>query len=101
MSVAVISPADLEAIVERVMRRVAAELQPKRPDPELTTDQVAAELGCAEKTVRKHAREGLLKGRRRGQEWRFTRAAIDAYRAGGLTAPASVAGDILAKHGRR
>lgn len=86
MAVAVLEERDLEALVERVLRRVLGEQRPASPAPatpasDLTTEQVAAELGLAEKTIRKYARIGRLKGSRRGGEWRFPRSSLDLYRA--------------------
>lgn len=87
-------------IVREELERVLADLRAVSAPAggvQLTTEQAAAELGLAEKTVRRLAREGRLKGERRGTTWRFTPAAIEAYRHGDR--PPTLLEDTLATLG--
>ena len=45
----------------------------------LTVDEVAGRLNMHVKTVRRYIREGKLKARRIGKEYRITRADLDAF----------------------
>jgi excisionase family DNA binding protein len=47
---------------------------------DLTVAQVAAVMQCAEKTVRKLAARGKLRGYRVGREWRFEPSEVQAFR---------------------
>jgi excisionase family DNA binding protein len=51
-----------------------------------TADEVAGLLSLHVKTIRRYIREGRLKGRRIGKEYRITRTDLDAF--AGETAPA-------------
>jgi len=64
----------------------------KRPMPSqlLTADQVAETLNLHVKTVLRYIREGRLKAKRIGKEYRITRADLDAF-AGDTRAPEPVA----------
>lgn len=52
-------------------------------EPDLTTEQVAAELQINPVTVQRYMREGRLSGYRVGRLWRVPRAALDALKAQG------------------
>jgi excisionase family DNA binding protein len=87
---------DVRRIVREELQAIVADLRgasgPPAPDALLTTEQAADELGLAPKTVRRLAREGRLRGARRGASWRFLRTSIEAYRRGdpsGMVANAS------------
>jgi excisionase family DNA binding protein len=54
-----------------------------------TIDEVAQHLNLHVKTVRRYVRDGRLKARRIGKEYRVARADLDEF-AGGATAPAPV-----------
>ena len=54
-----------------------------------TVEQVATLLDLHVKTVRRYVRDGRLKARRIGKEYRIARADLDAF-AGGATTPAPV-----------
>ena len=51
--------------------------------PTLNTEQAAEVLEVTSQTIERWARLGKLHGERRGRQWRFTRADLDAYRTGG------------------
>lgn len=53
-------------------------MNPRAKD--LTAAQVADELNCSPKTVRKLAKKGDLRGYRLGSDWRFQRTDVDAFR---------------------
>lgn len=56
---------------------------------DLTTEQVADELGLAYETVRRLLAAGVIPGYKAGlRQWRVTRAALDQYKAvGGARRP--------------
>jgi excisionase family DNA binding protein len=54
-----------------------------RPDEVLTLEEAAALLKLPADTVRSHAEEGDLPGRRFGKDWRFARMAVVAWLADG------------------
>jgi len=62
----------------------------------LTPDQVAQLLNLHVRTVRRYLREGRLKGKRVGKEYRVTRADLDEF-TGGQTADLPVAGPAIAR----
>jgi excisionase family DNA binding protein len=57
--------------------------RPAEPPEVLTPDQAAALLQVDEDAVLALAEAGTLPGRRIGEEWRFGRAALVAWLAGG------------------
>lgn len=80
----VLTPEQLEQLVERAVERALSRVFPAAPpELDLTSEQAAEALNLAPKTIRRLAREGKLPGKRRGSTWRFTRRAVEAYRAGG------------------
>lgn len=80
MAVAVIETAELEVLIERVVRKVVGERP--RPAELYTSEQVAAEIGVTRVTIERAAREGRIKSTRRGRSYRFAREDIDTYRRG-------------------
>ena len=80
MPVTVIDSVELEALVERAVRR-AMEERPAN-DPILTTDQAAEVAHREEKTVREWCRAGRLTATKRGGGWRIRRSDLDRYLAG-------------------
>ncbi len=49
----------------------------------LTAEQISAELGVHLQTVQKYFRDGGLPGRKVGNHWQTTRAALDRWIEGG------------------
>lgn len=95
----VMSPEELDDLLERAVARALEKARPPRAaEPDLTTEQAAQELQLAAKTVRRLARDGRIRGIRRGATWRFPRTAIEAYRAGG---PAAFVSDTLGRLGMK
>ena len=52
----------------------------EKPDPIMTTDQVAEYLGLNPLTVRRLAREGQIPAFKIGRQWRFAREALEHLR---------------------
>lgn len=81
MAALITTPEELEAVVERAVRKVLGERPPQ--EPPLTSEQAAQELHVKVQTVERWARAGRLHGERQGRRWRFTRADLAAFRRGG------------------
>jgi excisionase family DNA binding protein len=95
----VMSPEELDDLLERAATRALEKARPLRAtEPDLTTEQAAQELQLRPKTVRRLARDGRIRGVRRGSTWRFPRTAIEAYRSGG---PAVSVSDTLDRLGMK
>ena len=53
--------------------------KPKVPEPLIDSDQAAAMIGVAPKTLQKYARRGLVRGVHVGKFWRFRASVIDEW----------------------
>lgn len=51
----------------------------KVPEPLIDSDQAAAMIGVAAKTLQKYARHGLVRGVHVGKFWRFRASVIDEW----------------------
>jgi hypothetical protein len=78
--VAILTEEQLEALMERVARKILAE---SRSADVLSTTQAARLAERDEKTVRAWCETGALKAKKRGRVWAIVRADLDAYLAGG------------------
>lgn len=74
-----INRADLLALADLLLPRVADELERRAPREAMTADQVAAFLGVDRKTVYDHANRGAIPHRRLGKRLLFSRSAIVAW----------------------
>jgi excisionase family DNA binding protein len=79
MPVAVLTAEELEALLERAVRKALAE-RPSAPAAAgwATPEQAAELLGTTAKTVRRWAAAGRIKATRDGSRWRISRAALPA-----------------------
>jgi excisionase family DNA binding protein len=84
MAVALLSDEQLSVLLEQAAERGAQKVLDRTSHVgELTTEQAAAELDVVPKTVRKWIRSGRLKpSRKRGNEYRFRRADVEAAKNG-------------------
>lgn len=56
----------------------------------LTTAEVAAMLRCSPDYVARQCKQGAIRGRKLGDEWRIPAEAVDEFMAGGNKPPARV-----------
>jgi excisionase family DNA binding protein len=80
-----VDPDELERRIEAAVRR-GVEARPVAPQW-LDSRGAAELLGVCTRTVRNLAKSGDLPASRLGTHWRFRRADLEAWLAGGLAAP--------------
>lgn len=73
---AILTPEQLEDLVERAVARALDRGPARPPDELLTTEQAATEAGVAPKTIRRRIRTGELRAERVGSRWRIRRSAL-------------------------
>jgi excisionase family DNA binding protein len=83
-----LSPEELEQIIERAVRRTLELRPPASPDDYLTADEAAGIAKVDASTIREWIRDGKLAARHAGSRVRLRRADLDAYLARPPEAPA-------------
>ena len=73
-----LTPDELRQVVRDAVREALSEAKPPATEL-LTTEQAAAEMGVAPKTIRRRIRTGELRAERHGSRWRIRRDALDGY----------------------
>ena len=98
MTVAVLTPEQLEHLVERAVERAVARVG--RPAPEAMTSAQAAELaGVTPKTVRTWVESGVLRAQRRGRRIVILRRDLEAHLAGSPQAGPALLSSLTTRSG--